>query len=175
MFQLHPPSIVSRVNSKFIVRSHSRESPWTLNLSPGRQEYTCSTAKMTSRPNVGNDMTNAPVILTCFGRYVVPAWLTPTFRRNQCWFQLDATLCHDVLRFCHAIATPGPRYCPVLTCLTSDTGKFCYVVLRYVSLPSRCSLAAPMLSFDMPRCALCFAIATQQPRDSFGVYKPSDM
>ena len=30
--------------------------PWTLNLSPGRPEYTCSAVKMTSRSNVGDDM-----------------------------------------------------------------------------------------------------------------------
>ena len=94
---------------------------------------------------------NAPVILSRFGRYVVPTLLTPTFRRNWCWFRLCATLCHDELRCCHAVATPGPRYCPVSTRLTSDTGKFSYVVLRYVTLPPRCSLAVATLSYAMPR------------------------
>ena len=50
-----------------------------------------------------------------------PLRCTPTFR-------LGATLCRDVLRCCHTIATPEPRYCPVLTRLTSDwassTGRF---------------------------------------------------
>ena len=90
----------------------------------------------------------APVILSRFGRYVVPTLLTPTFRRNWCWFRLGATLCHDVLCCCHAVATPGPRYYPVLT---SDTGKFSYVVLRYVSLLPRCNLAAATLSYTVPR------------------------
>ena len=93
----------------------------------------------------------APVILSRFSRYVVHTLLTPTFRRNRCWFQLGATLCHDVLRCCHVIATPEPRYCPVLTRLTSDTGKFSCVVLRYVSLPPRSSLAVATLSYAVPR------------------------
>ena len=93
----------------------------------------------------------APVILSRFSRYVLLTLLTPTFRGNWCWFRLGATLCHDVLRCCHAIATPEPRYCPVLTRLTSDTGKFSCVVLRCVSLPSRCSLAVAMLSYAVPR------------------------
>ena len=96
---------------------------------------------------------NASVILSCFGCYVVPTLLTPSFRRSWCWCRLGATLCHDVLRCCHAIATPEPRYCPVLTRLTSDTGKFIYVVLRFVSLAPRCSLAAPTLPYAVPRCA----------------------
>ena len=96
-------------------------------------------------------MTNAPVILSRLGRYVVPTLLTPTFRRNWCWFRPGATLCHDVLHCCHAIATPEPRYCPVMTRLTSDTGKFSCVVLRYVSLPPRCSLAVATLSCAVPR------------------------
>ena len=86
-----------------------------------------------------------------FSRYVVQTLLTPTFRRNWCWFQLGPTLCHDVLSCCHAIATPEPRYCPVLTRLTSDTGKFSCVVLRYVSLPPRSSLAVATLSYAVPR------------------------
>ena len=94
--------------------------------------------------------TDAPVILSRFGRYVVLTLLTPTFRRNWYWFRLSATLCHDVLRSCHAVATPWPCYCPVLTRLTSDTGKFSYVVLRCVTLPPRCSLAASM-SYAVPR------------------------
>ena len=85
-----------------------------------------------------------------FGRYVVPRLLTPTFRANWCWFRLGATLCHDVLRCYHAIATPGPRNCPVLTRLTSDTGKFSCVVLRYVSLPPHCSLIVAS-SYTVPR------------------------
>ena len=96
---------------------------------------------------------NAPVILSRFGRYVVLTLFTLTFRRNWCRFRLGATLCHDVLRCCHATATPESRYCPVLTRLTSDTGKFSYVVLRYVSLPPRCSLAAVTLLYAVPRCA----------------------
>ena len=52
---------------------------------------------------------NAPVILSRFGRYVVPTLLTPTFRRNWCWFRLGATLCRDVStllpRCSHAGAT----------------------------------------------------------------------
>ena len=94
---------------------------------------------------------NAPVILSRFGRYVVPTLLTLTFRKNWCYFHLGATLCHDVLRCCHAIATPEPRYCPALTRWTSDTGKFSCVVLRYVSLPPRCSLAVATLSYAVPR------------------------
>ena len=94
-----------------------------------------------------------PVILLRFGRYVVPTLFTPTFRRNWCWFRLCATLCHDVLRCCHAIATPEPRHCPILTRLTSDTGKFSYVVLRDVSLSPRWSLVAATLSYAVPRCA----------------------
>ena len=39
-----------------------------------------------------------------------------------------------VLAICHAIATPEPRYCPVLTNLTIDTGKFGYIVLCHVAL-----------------------------------------
>ena len=93
----------------------------------------------------------APVILSRFGRCVVPTLLTPMFRRNWCWFRLGATLCHNVLRCCHAVATPGPRYCPMSTRLTSDTCKFSYVVLRYVTLPPRCSLAAATLSYAVPR------------------------
>ena len=100
---------------------------------------------------VGIDSGNASVILSRFGRYAVPTLLTPTFRRNWCWFRLGATLCHDVLRFCHAIATPELRYCPVLKRLTSDTGKFSCVVLRHVSLPPRCSLAGVTLSCAVPR------------------------
>ena len=98
-----------------------------------------------------NTTHNAPVILSRFGRYVVSTVLTPTSRRNLCWFRLGSTLCHDVLRCCHAIATPEPRYCPVLTRLTSDTGKFSCVVLHYVSLPPRCSLAVATLSYAVPR------------------------
>ena len=75
----------------------------------------------------------------------------PRFEEIGCWFWLGATLCHDVLRYCHAIATPGPRYCPVLSRLTRDTGNFSYVVLRYVSLPPRCSLAIATLSHAVPR------------------------
>ena len=56
-----------------------------------------------------------------------------------------------VLRWCHAIATPGPRYCSVPTRLTSDTGKFSYVVLRYVTLLPRFSLAAATFSYAVPR------------------------
>ena len=97
------------------------------------------------------NLCNAPVILSRFGRYVVPTLLTPTFRRNWCWYRLGATLCHDVLRCCHAIATPEPRYCPALTRLTSVTVKFSCVVLRYVSLPPRCSLAVATLSCAVPR------------------------
>ena len=93
----------------------------------------------------------APVILSRFGRYVVPTLLTSTFGRNWCWFRLSATLCHDVLRCCLAIATPEPRYCPVLTRLTSDTGKFSCVVLRYVSLSPRCSLAVATLYYTVSR------------------------
>ena len=77
-----------------------------------------------------------------FGRYVVPTLLAPTFRRNWCWFRLGVTLCHDVLRCCHALATPEARYFPVMT---RDSGKFSYVVLRHVPLPPRCSLAAATL------------------------------
>ena len=95
--------------------------------------------------------TNTPVILSRFDRYVVPTLLTPTFRRNWCWFRLGATLCHDVLRCCHDIATPEPRYCPVLTRLTSDTGKFSCVVLRYVSLPPSWSFAVATLSCAVSR------------------------
>ena len=91
----------------------------------------------------------APVLLSRFGHYVVPTLLTPTFRRNWCWFRVGATLCHDVLRCCHAVATLGPRYCPVSTRLTSDTGKFSDVVLRYVTLPPRCSFAAATFGFDL--------------------------
>ena len=58
-----------------------------------------------------------------------------------------------IMRCCHAIATPELRYCPVLTRLTSDTGKFSYVELRYVSLPPGCSLAATPLSHAVWRCA----------------------
>ena len=46
-----------------------------------------------------------------------------------------------------------PRYRPVLMRLTSDTGKLSYVVLRYVSLPPRCSLAAATLTYAVQRCA----------------------
>ena len=91
------------------------------------------------------------IILSRFGRYVVPTLLTPTFRRNWCWFRLGSMLCHDVLRCCHAVATPGPRYCPVSTRLTSVTGKFSYIVVRYVTLPPRCSLAVATLSYALPR------------------------
>ena len=94
---------------------------------------------------------NAPVTLSRFSHYDVHTFLTPTFRRNWCWFRLDATLCHDVLRCFHAIATPEPRYCPVLTRLTSDTGKLSCIVLRYVSLPPRSSLAVATLSYALPR------------------------
>ena len=69
---------------------------------------------------------NAPVILSRFGRYVVDTHVS----KKLVLIRLGATLCHDVLRCCHAVATPGPRYCPVTTRLTSDTGKFSYVVLR---------------------------------------------
>ena len=74
-----------------------------------------------------------PVILSRFGRYFVPRLLTPTFRKHWCWFWLGATLCHDVLRCCQALATPEPRYCPALTHLTSDTSLVtsCYAVSRY--------------------------------------------
>ena len=93
----------------------------------------------------------APAILSRFGRYVVPTLLTPTFRRNLCWFRLGATLCDEVLLCCHAIATPEPRHCPVLIRLTSGSGKFSCVVLRYVSLPPRCCLAVATLSYAVPR------------------------
>ena len=92
-----------------------------------------------------SNVDNAPVILSRSGRNVVPTLLTPTFRRNWCWFRPGATLCHDVLRCYHAVATPGLRYYPVSTRLTSDTDKFSYVVLHYVTLPPRCSLAAATL------------------------------
>ena len=94
---------------------------------------------------------NAPVILSRFDRYVVPTLLTPTFRRIWCWFRLSATLCHDVLRCCYDIATPELRYCPVLTRLTSDTGKFSCVVLRYVSLPPSWSFTVATLSYAVSR------------------------
>ena len=90
-------------------------------------------------------------MLSRFGRYVVPTLLTPTFQSNWCRFRLGATLCHDVLRCCHAVATPGPRYCPVSKRLASDIGKFSYVVLRYVTLPPRCSLAAATLPYAVSR------------------------
>ena len=60
-------------------------------------------------------------------------------------------MCHDVLHCCHTIATPYPHYCPVLTRLTSGTGKFSYVVLCCVLLLPRCSLAAATLSYAVPR------------------------
>ena len=94
---------------------------------------------------------NAPVILSRFDRYVVPTLLTPTFRRIWCWFQLGATSCHDVLRCCNDIATLEPRYCPVLTRLTSDTGKFSCVVSRYVSLSPSWSFAVATLSYAVSR------------------------
>ena len=109
-------------------------------------------------------LNNAPVILSRFGRYVVLTLLTPTFRRNWCWFRLGATMCHDVLRCCHAVATPGPRHCPVSTRFTSDTGKFSYVVLRYVTLPPRCSLAAATLSYAVPRNMMKHSVSQRQER-----------
>ena len=57
------------------------------------------------------------------------------------------------LHCCHAIATSEPRFCPVLTRVKSDTGKFSYVVLHYFSLLSRCSLDAATLSYAVLRCA----------------------
>ena len=104
-----------------------------------------------SIPNFNGGLSNAPVVLSRFDRYVVPTLLTPTFRRIWCWFRPGATLCHDVLRCCHDIATPEPRYCPVLTRLTSDTGKFSRVVLRYVSLPPSWSFAVATLSYAVSR------------------------
>ena len=80
-----------------------------------------------------------------------PHPLTPHTPHPQPTFLLSATLCHDVLCCCHAVATPDLSYSPVLTCLTSDTGKFSYVVLRNVSLPQSCSLTATTLSCAVPR------------------------
>ena len=51
----------------------------------------------------------------------------------------------------YIVATPEPRYCPVWTRLRSGTGKFSCVVLRYVSLPPRRSLAVATLSYAVPR------------------------
>ena len=99
-----------------------------------------------------------PVKLSRFGRYVLPTLLTPTFRSNWCSFRLGATMCHDILRCCHATTSPEPRCFPVLTRLTSDNGKFSYVVSPYVSLPPRCSLATTTL---LPRCrcrTLCHVV-----------------
>ena len=62
----------------------------------------------------------APVILSGFGRFIVPTLLIATFRRNWCWFRQVATLyrrldrgpvlrcptlCHVVLRCCQTTAS----------------------------------------------------------------------
>ena len=76
--------------------------------------------------------------------------LTSTFRKKN---GVDFGWVHYVLCYCRAIAMAEPRYCPVLTRLPSDTGKFSHVVLRYVSLPPHCSLATATLSNVVPCCA----------------------
>ena len=54
------------------------------------------------------------------------------------------------------VAMPGPCYCPVLTRSTSDTSKFSYIVLCYVSLPPRYSPTVAALSNTVPLCAVLF-------------------
>ena len=92
-----------------------------------------------------------PVILSRFGRYVVPTLLTPTFRRNLVLISAGrhvVSRCTTLLpRYSHAGATLLSR----LTRLTSDTGKFSCVVLRYVSLPPSSSFAVTTLSYAVSR------------------------
>ena len=72
------------------------------------------------------------------------------------------------------VATPEPSHWPVLTRLTSDTGKFSYVVLRYVLLPPRCSLVVATSSYAVLRrchttasCQFC-GIQTKWHQVDFG-------
>ena len=76
------------------------------------------------------------------------------FRRNVGvdfgWVPRCVTMYYVVATLYHTLE---PRYFPVLTCfIASDTGKFSYFVLRYVSLPPRCSLAVATLCYAVPRC-----------------------
>ena len=71
--------------------------PWTLNLSPGRPEYTCSAVKMTSGSNVGNDMNKSRRVRLNGSNYTRLLY-GAVFRHNgipgENWFQNNNLVVH---------------------------------------------------------------------------------